>query len=74
MGKIYDDITPELRGWVSQQYMFHVLRYGVPLMEFVADRDAMQQWAQTNGQDALPAYRRQINSRSIDNLPALDFE
>lgn len=48
--------------------------YGVPVMEFVEDRDAMLRWAQTKGHAALPGYRREKNSRSIDDLPALDPE
>lgn len=48
--------------------------YGVPLMEFGHDRDTMRKWAETKGQEALAAYRREKNSRSIDNLPALDVD
>lgn len=48
--------------------------YGVPVMEFVEDRDTMLKWAEKKGQEALPAYQREKNSRSIDNLPALDLE
>lgn len=46
--------------------------YGVPKLEFKEDRDAMQRWAATKGLSALPEYRKQKNSKSIDGLPALD--
>jgi len=46
--------------------------YGVPQMDFVQDRDVLARWAEAKGVDALPAYRREKNARSIDGLPALD--
>ncbi|SDH40802.1 pyridoxamine 5'-phosphate oxidase family protein [Microbacterium pygmaeum] len=45
--------------------------WGVPVMEFVADRDIMRPWAQEKGADGLDRYRAQKNSASIDWLPAL---
>jgi hypothetical protein len=46
--------------------------YGVPQMDHRQDRDVLARWAATKGADALPAYRRAHNARSIDGLPALD--
>lgn len=46
--------------------------YGVPELEFRKERDALGRWAQTKGEAALPAYRREKNTRSLDGLPALD--
>lgn len=46
--------------------------WGVPLMEFVADRDIMRPWAEKKGEDGLVAYRAEKNARSLDGLPALD--
>ena len=46
--------------------------YGVPTMTFQDDRDVLARWAATKGADAIPAYRREKNLRSIDGLPALD--
>lgn len=43
--------------------------YGVPLMEFVADRDLIQRWADTKGEQGLETYRREKNTQSIDQLP-----
>ena len=45
--------------------------WGVPIMEFVADRDIMRPWAEKKGPDGLVAYRAQKNARSLDGLPAL---
>jgi hypothetical protein len=46
--------------------------YGVPLMEFVAQRDTLLRWAEAKG-ETLPAYRQLKNARSIDGLPAPRF-
>jgi len=43
--------------------------YGVPLMDFVRQRDTMLRWAEAKG-DELPLYRQEKNARSIDGLPA----
>ena len=45
--------------------------WGVPQMEFVADRDIMRPWAEKKGPDGHDAYRAQKNARSLDGLPAL---
>lgn len=45
--------------------------YGVPVMELVGERDQMHRWAQAKGPEAVEAYRRDRNSRSIDGLPGL---
>lgn len=43
--------------------------FGVPRMDTVQQRDQLVRWAEAKG-DALPAYRREKNARSIDGLPA----
>ena len=45
--------------------------WGVPRMDFIADRDIMRPWAEKKGPDGLDAYRAQKNARSLDGLPAL---
>lgn len=45
--------------------------WGVPVMEFVEDRDIMGPWAVKKGPEGLDAYRAAKNSRSLDGLPAL---
>ena len=45
--------------------------WGVPIMEFVADRDIMRPWAEKKGPDGLETYRAQKNGRSLDGLPGL---
>jgi len=46
--------------------------YGVPLMEYGADRDAIGKWAQAKGPGGLKEYRQKNNVLSVDGLPALD--
>jgi len=46
--------------------------FGVPKFEFQENRDAMERWAATKGQAALPEYRKLKNAQSIDGLPGLD--
>lgn len=45
--------------------------WGVPVMDFVEERDIMRPWAQKKGPEGLDQYRAQKNARSIDGLPAL---
>ena len=44
--------------------------FGVPLMRFEGERDALVRWAESKGEEGLRVYREQKNSRSIDGLPA----
>jgi hypothetical protein len=44
--------------------------YAVPLMDLVADRDRLVDWARAKGEDALVDYRASKNATSIDGLPA----
>jgi hypothetical protein len=46
--------------------------FGVPLMSYTGERDAVDRWVQAKGLANLPAYRREKNSRSIDGLPAVE--
>lgn len=43
--------------------------YGVPLMEYQAERDTMDRWAEAKGPEGLAAYQREKNVTSIDGLP-----
>jgi hypothetical protein len=43
--------------------------FGVPLMHFTGERDALVRWAEAKGDDGLREYRRRKNSASIDGLP-----
>ncbi|MBI5666823.1 MAG: pyridoxamine 5'-phosphate oxidase family protein [Chloroflexi bacterium] len=43
--------------------------YGVPLMDFVQERDTMQRWSDAKGADGLAAYQREKNAQSLDGLP-----
>lgn len=43
--------------------------YGVPLFEYVGERDILRRWAEQKGDAGLEEYRRQKNARSLDGLP-----
>ena len=45
--------------------------WGVPVMEFVEDRDIMRPWAEKKGEPGLERYRAKHNRESLDGLPAL---
>jgi hypothetical protein len=43
--------------------------FGVPLLQYAGDRDALVRWAEAKGEDGLRAYQAQKNRESIDGLP-----
>ena len=43
--------------------------FAVPFMDYVGERDTLDRWAETKGEDGLLEYRREKNSLSIDKLP-----
>ncbi|MBI1256900.1 MAG: pyridoxamine 5'-phosphate oxidase family protein [Chloroflexi bacterium] len=43
--------------------------YGVPFMDYVGERDTMERWAETKGEEELVAYQCEKNSYSLDGLP-----
>ena len=45
--------------------------FGVPLMDYVDDRDLLDRWAQNKTPDEIADYHRTRNGTSIDGLPAL---
>ena len=45
--------------------------YGVPLFEFVENRDQLPRWVAAKGEAGLDAYRQTKNAASIDGLPGL---
>jgi hypothetical protein len=46
--------------------------YGVPIMELVAHRPRMAEWAESKGPEGIAEYQSDKNWRSIDGLPALE--
>ena len=48
--------------------------YGVPVYEFVGQRDTLADWAVKKGEDGVRRYQRDKNRRSLDGLPALDLD
>ena len=47
--------------------------YGVPQMEFRADRPAMEKWAETKGAEGIIQYQLDKNARSLDGLTGVDW-
>lgn len=43
--------------------------FGVPFMDFQADRENMAQWAAKKGADGVAAYQQEKNRISLDGLP-----
>jgi hypothetical protein len=43
--------------------------FGVPFMDFQADRETMAQWAAKKGDDGVTAYQQEKNRVSIDGFP-----
>jgi len=43
--------------------------YGVPLYDYVGERDQMDEWCEAKGDEGLETYRQKNNFRSIDALP-----
>ena len=43
--------------------------FGVPLYEYVGERDTLQRWAATQGEERLRVYRQAKNMESLDGLP-----
>ncbi len=44
--------------------------FGVPLYDFVGQRDLMPRWAESKGTDGLRRYQREKNAVSLDGLDA----
>lgn len=44
--------------------------FGVPLFDFVGQRDLMPTWASNKGPDGIAAYQREKNAVSLDGLDA----
>ena len=71
-----DDPAGGIRGTVR----IHVERisdscgYGVPLLEFVAERPQRGLWLERKGDDGVRDYVREKNGESIDGLPAFSAE
>ncbi len=45
--------------------------YGVPLMSFQSERDALKSWAEKKGPDGVANYIRTKNHQSINGLPGI---
>lgn len=45
--------------------------FGVPLMEYVGEREELVAFAERKSDESLAAYRQRFNTESIDGLPGL---
>ncbi len=45
--------------------------FGVPLYDFIADRDVLTKWAAVKGEHGVLDYQKTRNTQSIDGLPGL---
>ena len=43
--------------------------YGVPLFEFVAQRDTLRRWAETKGEEGVTTHWKERNQTSLDGKP-----
>lgn len=46
--------------------------FGVPVYEYVGERDTLVKWANAKGPDELARYRQETNRLSLDGLPGLE--
>jgi hypothetical protein len=46
--------------------------YGVPLLKFEAEREALPAWCRKRGTEGLKIYRQEKNRHSIDGLPGVE--
>jgi hypothetical protein len=44
--------------------------YGVPLFDYVGERDQMDRWAEAKGPEGIEAYWREKNQVSLDGFPS----
>jgi hypothetical protein len=47
--------------------------FGVPLMEFKAERTRMDEWCSQKGPDGIREYQQRKNRKSLDGLPGLSI-
>lgn len=75
----YDDVTARHPDHLSTRAVVVVdvervsdsCGYGVPLMDFVAERDQLDRWAAAKGPEGITTYVAQKNAVSLDGLPGL---
>jgi hypothetical protein len=78
----FDRIEPSFPANLGTRAIVHVTvtrvatscGYGVPLLEFRSDREALDRCAEKFGSEGLREYRAAKNQMSIDGLPAFDAE
>ena len=69
----YIDLFPKIAG-TRQLIEIHIDRiqtscgYAVPFMEHQGEREQLKNWAEKQGEERLEKYRKDKNSKSIDNF------
>ncbi len=48
--------------------------FGVPVYDFVKDRDALRKWTEKKGAEGIRAYVAENNAASVDGIPGLSAE
>lgn len=73
----FNDVRSQFTDLAGARSLIHVdvtrisdsCGYGVPLLEFVENRDQLPKWVAAKGEAGLDAYRQTKNATSIDGLP-----
>lgn len=76
----FDDLRSRFSDMAGVRGLIHVdvtrvsdaCGYGVPLFQFVRNRDQLERSFAVKGEAGLAAYRQTKNANSIDGLPGLD--
>jgi hypothetical protein len=55
--------------WLDVDLVQTSCGFGVPLFDYVGERDQLTRWAQSKGEEGLEEYRHLKNERSIDGFP-----
>jgi hypothetical protein len=76
----YDELRPRLPKGPGERALVEVAvdrvssscGFGVPLMDYVGEREELVAFAGRKGEAGMAVYRERFNARSIDGLPGLD--
>jgi hypothetical protein len=65
------DIPPSVRQiFVARIHLVQTsCGFGVPLFQYMGERDQIREWAEKKGKDGLEAYIKEKNLKSLDGLP-----
>ena len=71
---LYDDDLLGVRAIirVNVERVAESCGFGVPVYDFVKDRDGMRKWSEKKGAEGIRAYVAEKNAASIDGIPGLN--